>query len=154
VTRISNRALGELIAITSVVLSLIFVGLEFRQSTIASRAAAYQELGIATADLLFSLSDNSELNANLQIIGAGQAGSDDMTESERRDAFYWAMGSLRLYETVFLQVELGLLEAGSLDYLGWETYREQPWLREMWPGLRYSLTEPFALYIESSWEQN
>lgn len=41
----------ELVGIAAVVLSLIFVAYEVRQNTISARAAAIQEIGIATAEM-------------------------------------------------------------------------------------------------------
>ena len=45
----STKAIGETLAALSVVASLIFVGYEIRQNTVAARAAAYQAIGIASA---------------------------------------------------------------------------------------------------------
>ncbi len=45
----SKKAIRETLAVLGVVASLIFVGYEIRQNTIAARAAAYQAIGIATA---------------------------------------------------------------------------------------------------------
>jgi len=52
--KLSARAVGEIVAVISVVLSLLFVGLQLRQSTAATQAAAYQELGIATSEMLMT----------------------------------------------------------------------------------------------------
>lgn len=49
--KLENRQIVEIFGVLAVVISLIFVGLELRQSTIASRAAAYQEIGLATSEL-------------------------------------------------------------------------------------------------------
>jgi hypothetical protein len=43
----SGRAVRETVGLLAVVAGRVFVGWEIRQSTIASRAAAYQTLGIA-----------------------------------------------------------------------------------------------------------
>ena len=45
----SGRRLSEMLAAVGVIGSLVFVGQEIRQSNIQARAAAYQEIGIATA---------------------------------------------------------------------------------------------------------
>lgn len=46
----SLRDVGEAVALLGVIASLVFVGLELRETRIAARAAAYQELGIAVAE--------------------------------------------------------------------------------------------------------
>ena len=63
--KISFRDVAEIIAVVSVIISLIFIGLEFRQNTIATRAAAYQELGMGVADVLFDLSDRPQVNRGM-----------------------------------------------------------------------------------------
>ena len=60
--KVSVRTLGDFLAILGVMLSLTLVGLELRQSTIASRAAAYQQLGVATAETWHSQTSNRDLN--------------------------------------------------------------------------------------------
>ena len=45
----SGKTIRETLGFLVVVASLVFVGMEIRQNTIAARAAAYQAIGIATA---------------------------------------------------------------------------------------------------------
>ena len=154
-SKISTRALGEIIAVASVVLSLLFVGLQFRQSTIASKAAAYQELGIATAELLQSLSANGELDSIInQAALSGSDGISSMSQSDLWRAKDWTAGTLRLYETVYLQVQQGLLETDALDYLGWAGFREGSLLKNMWPYVKDEAPPEFADYIEASWARS
>ena len=150
-SKISTRALGEIIAVASVVLSLLFVGLQFRQSTIASKAAAYQELGIATSDLLQSLSDNGELSNLIgRAASTGPNGINSLTELELARAINWTEGTLRLYETVYLQVQQGLLDPEALEYLGWAGFRGGTLLKNMWPHVKDGMPSDFADYLESS----
>ena len=51
----------EIVGITAVVLSLAFVGYEIRQNTIASRAAAYQAIGVAGAMALDSWAHDEQM---------------------------------------------------------------------------------------------
>lgn len=59
----SVRNVGEAVAVLGVVASLVFVGLELRESRIASRAAAYQELGTAVANNWMGRANDRELLA-------------------------------------------------------------------------------------------
>ena len=58
--KISQTRLFEFIGVLAVMLSLIFVGLEFQQSTWVSQASAYQKIGIATAESIFLLATDNE----------------------------------------------------------------------------------------------
>lgn len=149
--KLSARDIGEITAVISVVLSLIFIGLEFRQNRIAMRAAAYQELGLATADILFSQSEDPEI---LSGYGAGSQGLEQfqaLPSVQALRARQSMRGTLRVYETIYLQVELGLLEPDALDYLGWGAYKNNPWLKNLWPILNFDLSKNFKQHIEDSW---
>ena len=152
--KLTIRDVAEIVAIISVVLSLIFIGLEFRQNTIAMRAAAYQELGIATASTLFDLAHSPTLNLGLGYAAEGYDKFQTLPEEDRASTYQFMRGSLRMYETVFLQVELGLLDEAALDYLGWENYRNNTWLENMWPQLRHEIPEAMAIFIENGWNEN
>ena len=149
--KLSVRDISEIVAVCSVIVSLIFIGLEFRQNTIAMRASAYQELGLATANILFSQSLDPEI---LSGYGAGNEGLEefqalptDLAVRTRQSM----RGTLRVYETIYLQVQLGLLEPEALDYLGWGTYKNNAWLKNLWPILNYDMSDEFIQHIEDSW---
>ena len=46
----SGKAIRETLAALGVIASMVFVGLEIRQSNVQARAAAYQAIGIASAE--------------------------------------------------------------------------------------------------------
>lgn len=152
--KFNNKQLVEIVGFLGVVMSLVFVGLELRQSTIASRAEAYQELGIATSNLLMNSLAVDGLRVVLNKAGAGEESIQSMTEEELWKATQWAQATLRVFETVYLQVELGQLEPEALDYLGWEGYLQFPWLKNLWPRINPMLSRPFREYVESEWEQD
>jgi hypothetical protein len=47
----SGKAVRETLAALGVIAWMVFVGLELRQSNVQARAASYQAIGIATAEL-------------------------------------------------------------------------------------------------------
>jgi hypothetical protein len=109
----------ETLSVLSVVAGLVFVGTEIRENSRAARAAAYQEIGIATADLWTAFTDKPQLALAISL------GTADSTFSAPMDAEMLAMvsshtiRSWRIWETVFLQVEQGLLPPGALERFGW-----------------------------------
>ena len=149
-SKITSRALGEIVAIVSVVVSLIFVGMEFRQSTIASRAAAYQEIGFKTSSFLFELSNRPRLYAILKKISSGPKIYDELNNEDRAVALLWIMGALRIYETIYMQVELGLLDEQILDDFGWVSFRQQKWFLYTWHLTRNDPAESFVKYLDAA----
>lgn len=117
--RTSFREAAEFVAIVGVVVSLVFVGLELRENRIAARAAAYQEIGIAQADLWIGRAHDRELNDVIGRLAADSLDWSSVSDSDLALARAYGIGVFRLYETVFLQVEEGLLEEEAMDeFLG------------------------------------
>lgn len=146
----SVREVGEAVALLGVVASLVFVGLELRQTRISARAAAYQELGIAIADNWMGRANDRELNDLVSI--ASTADSATWARVSDSDIYLlraYVAANLRLHETVFLQVDQGLLESDALDTLGWTYFLGSRLLLRMWPHVRPLVTPGFAAYLES-----
>jgi hypothetical protein len=147
--RRSIREIGEAVALLGVVASLVFVGLELRQSRITARAAAYQELGIAVADNWMGRANDRGLN-NLVFFAtnADSAAWANVSESDVYLLRSYVAANMRLYETVYLQVEQRLLEPDALDTLGWTYFLNSTLLMRMWPHVRPLMSPAFVAYLE------
>jgi hypothetical protein len=110
------KTFGEILTQVAVVASLVFVGWEVRQSNIQARAAAFQAIGIATAEYHASLDDRSiRLFAEARYPEAVAAWS-----ALDWDRYYrLQLSGLRMVETLLVQVEEGLLRPDAMDRLGY-----------------------------------
>ena len=74
----------------------------------------------------------------------------NLTEVETVQFNYLYVSALRLYETTWRQVELGLLDAEHLEWFGWNAYMtpDNLVLRDLWPQLENNMSQDFASYIE------
>lgn len=61
------------------------------------------------------------------------------------------IGYLRQYETIYLQVDLGLLDEVAMDRLGWGLVRDIPALHHLWPHLGHVVDPVFAKYVTKNW---
>jgi len=144
------RAVGEAVAVVSVLLSLLFVGIELQQNRIAARAAAYQQMGIAVSDTWMATATNPQLALALNTVVTTD--STRWSELDRSDLLMvqnHLTAVLRLYETVYLQVEAGLLDEEALESLGWSGFAGSTYLKVLWPRVRGNVTPVFAGYLES-----
>ena len=144
------REIGEAIALLGVVASLVFVGLELRQSRIAAQATAYQELGIAIADNWMGRATDRALND--LVLVAATADSASWADLDASDVYLlrsYVLANIRLYETAYLQVEQNLLEADALERLGWTNFLNSQFLERMWPHARSMVSPAFAAYLEA-----
>ena len=137
----------EIVGLTAVVLSLAFVGYEIRQNTIASRAAAYQAIGVAGAMAIDSWVHDVQM-WQLQFKTADQMNATDWKRFAAKMRVF-----ARLGETVHLQVEQGLLSPDAMErlgYRGWVNFLQYPEGACIWPWIRYEVGTPFRDFVEGN----
>jgi hypothetical protein len=147
----SLRQIGEVAAVLGVVSSLIFVGLELRNNARAARASAYQQLGVAVTNSWMTKAANRELNDLIYTAESDDdTGWESLNESDRRLVESFVVANLRLYETVFHQVEEHLLAKEAMESLGWNGFGNTNLVRRTWARIRDRVTPSFADYLEST----
>ena len=137
----------EIGGIIVVVLSLIFVGYEIRQNTIAARATAYQAIGIAGAVTLDSWAHDEQL-WRLQRKKPEDMNADDWERFALKMKVF-----ARLGETVHLQVEQGLLPPDAMErlgYRGWVEFLKYPKTACIWPLIRLEVGTSFREFVEAN----
>jgi hypothetical protein len=119
-----------------VIASLVFVGLEVRQNTLATQAAAIQESVTVAREQIQMYALDGEAN-RINMIGAQDP--DALTEEERVRyrwmglSFFWGMQGLHR------QWELGILPANE-----WLAWQQVVCINMGWPGMRWVWsTAPF-----------
>ena len=149
-----NYPVLELMGLIAVFAGLVFVGFEIRQNNQLAQAAAYQEIGFATAQNWTDMSQDPEFNRiYLRHFYADSAwwAEQDPRDVERLLTLW--ISALRQYETIHLQVDLGLLDKAAMERLGWGLVREIPALGHLWPQLGLVVTPNFADYITEEWSE-
>jgi len=149
--RMSIGKTFELLGAIGLIASLVFVAYEIRQNTIAARASAIQEIGIATAEMW------GEIARDQQLLRVMLKRSDIQTSDFSADDWSRMLAQMtawsRMAETGLLQVREGLLPPASLETLGYSSTRN--WLRSpvvscLWKyRLKEMVSEDFASYVES-----
>ena len=128
------RAYVELIGIFGILVSLIFVGIELRNSNVQARAAAFQAIGIATSEFHQTMEDR--LNLLYEQAFDEEAlktwSYADWLAVDRR-----LRADFRLFETALLQIEQGLLGEETIVNLGFAAFGENflgiPAVACLWP---------------------
>ena len=145
----SNRAntnVTELVGLGAIIVSLIFVGLEVRQNTIATRAAAYQQHGEHVSNQWMTYALDEDM---VRLFSVDERDWDQLTDIEKgRITFAW-VGTLRSYETILLQVEEGLLDEDALEKLGWgDAFTPGYQVRMLWPDIAAYLNPQVRDHLE------
>jgi len=110
----SAKMIREALAALGVILSMLFVGLELRQNTLAVRATALNDLASASRDWLLAISSNPELTATMVRWVEGA----ELSPTETLAARSQVLALLRNTENVFLQVQAGAVEESALISYG------------------------------------
>ena len=145
----SKETIGEIVAVLGVIASLLFVGYEIRNNTIAARASAYQAIGVATAAVFDNATHDREwLQVSLK-------SAEDMNATDWMQHHSYLTTWARLGETVLLQIEQGLLPPDAMDRLGysdWKSTLNHTEAACVWPAIRRSVSTTFREYVEGSQE--
>lgn len=114
----SGKAIRETLAALGVIASMVFVGFQIQQSNTLARAAAYQAIGIASAEAWDNQAHDREF---LLSTHSKEAAAMDTTDWRQRAAKFTVFA--RLAEMVLTQVDQGLLTAEDMERFGFNGWR-------------------------------
>ena len=147
----SGKAIRETLAALGVIASMVFVGLEIKQSNVQARAAAFQEIGLATSDAWRTMAFDREANG-LMLMAFDSSRWGEMDETDWQQMSSLLTSVMRLWETLYLQVEEGLLPEDAMQRLGYaidpHVYFQDSFDR-LWEEVRPRLDPEFIAYIET-----
>ena len=146
VSRISAK---EAIGFIGVVGSLVFVGLQIRQNTMAARASAFQQMGGSLADLwLATAQDPGHAVLTMKFF---EDESAEFTPAEQAILINQTIAAFRQRETTWRQVQLGLLDQEVLNAFGWNAEGKPAFIRNMkqlWPRVAAFMSPDFRAFVE------
>jgi len=147
--RMLSKTVRETLAVVGVIGSMAFVGMQIRESNIQARASAYAAIGIATSE--FHRSFDARLNRLVSESDYPEAVQKwTLADWESVQRIYTA--DLRMFETILLQVEQGLLPADAMVRLGynWGAVLTSPGMACLWPELQAQVGPSVRKAIEDS----
>jgi len=145
-------AIGQLIGAAGVIASLIFVGIQVRQSVRASKASAFQELVSTIIAVNMAHVENPAL---IKVIDrAGKGGT--LTPAEHRLYVPLILAAIRLAQSAHYQAQLGLLDGSKLESVVYNLVRhlKTDAGRTIWTELGQRSDTQFREYIESLLDQS
>jgi hypothetical protein len=107
----SWKDIAELVGIAAIVASLLFVGLQMRQSHAIALSDSYQQRSAMTAEAFLSLSENDAALAAL--VGAIPGDTSNLPEGVEPEEYlafqYWFIGMMAVVENVHYQYQTGFM---------------------------------------------
>lgn len=140
-------AIGQLIGAVGVIASLVFVGIQVRQSVRAAKATAFQGLASTIISVNLSHIDNPEILEVIDRAGKGEP----LTAEEHRLYVPLILSAVRLAQSAHYQVQLGLLERSKLESVVYNLVRhlKTDAGRAIWTELGSRSDTHFREYIDS-----
>ena len=143
-------SLAEILGAVGVIASLVFVGLQIRQNTKATRAQIHEQITSTYLSFLNSALLNPEAYA------AGISVTEDefsrLTPGERTYFFGTALGFFKQFELMYVQNQTGIMDKEIWD--SWSVYIlmyfHQPGIQLWWKSRKRAFTEDFQEFLESS----
>ena len=151
----SGKAIRETLGFLAVVASMVFVGIEIQQNTVAQRAETRQGLADASREFTLTIATDDEVRRVWYGMFAPEeyegreAPQFTFSDSLRARAFMFT--NLRSVENVYLQHLEGVIDASVLDTYNFNGSAYQaPFFATLWGRLRSSFDERFVEEFEAA----
>ena len=143
------RSVTEIVAALSVIIGLLLVVVEIRDSTSVSRAEARRDASAANIDFLMQIA----MDPDLTRLWAEEWTEEYVASLSTEDRFrvlYSAIALTLRLETVYVQYKEGVLDSASFGSYGMEQPKlRSPWFQGFWKSMRRPLLDDdFVAYIE------
>src|SRR5210317_2078691 len=146
--------LVEVVGTVAIVVTLVFVAYELRQSNRLGRLEAMQAMADAWLFTGWEIAGNREMAALLARVGEGAVQSD-FDSAENYQAFSVFYAADHHWAMRYSQLQLGILDADDYSFptSANPTYNSD-YHREVWPVIRAEFSDDFARFWESRFELN
>lgn len=130
------------------VASLIFVGIQIRRNTAATRAASHHAVSDALNQINFSFAENADVT---RIFLSGLVDRQALTTEERWRFDALCRAYMHVCETMHMQAELGAGDRSIVlaEEKGIKTLFASPGMREWWEQYPYGFGPEFRSYVDT-----
>src|SRR3990170_3992872 len=142
-------AISGLLAAIFVGLTVVYLALQIKASTKASRSQTYQLATYALAEMAGIIGSDKEL---ARIFRIGMVEPDALTEDEFTQFGYLGISLFRRFENVFFQYQSGMIDedfwVGHRDNILWFFHR--PGFQAWWKDRKYAFSQRFREFLDRS----
>lgn len=139
--------IGQTVAVFAVVVSLLFVGVQIRQNTRATRAASHGGVSAALNEINRMFVENADVT---RLWLAGLADRRALSNEERWRFDSLARAYMHVCETMFVQAQLGTGDTSVhlAEEDGMRTILASPGVRDWWRQNPFGFGPAFRAYVE------
>ena len=138
----------ELVGIAAIVVSLVFVGYELRQSTAIARSDAYSSFSSQFFELASNAALDKRMSGLISQVNQG-ASPGDFKPEERVSIRMYQSAAVRVWEGLFRSVQAGVLPEEALESAASGILINNNFFRSNWASTKQLYTSDFIAYFES-----
>ena len=142
-------SVAEAIATMGIVLSLLFVGFEIRQSNLIARQEAIQSLASDVNNAFLVAAESEYLSGISQRILIGE-GPSKFEAAESTSGYFYLLQFVVFYNQIYNLTTLGIVKEEDFFYpVQGHPFFSSEFAHEVWPLMRVDLNPDFAEFWES-----
>jgi len=138
----------EPVGIAAIVVSLVFVGYELRQSTAVARSDAYNNFSSQFFELISNAALDERMSSLLSQVNRGAHPGDFMPEEQASIRMYQG-AAVRVWEGLFRSVQAGILSEDALDGAASGLIINNEYFKSTWALTKHLYTSDFVAWFES-----
>ena len=147
-------SIAETVGAIGVVLSLLYVGRQLRQSNSMARSAARMEISSAMNTWTASIASSPELADAIAKVQLHDLVREDASDRERVQIGYSLVGLVSQQHFLYEQWKEGVLTQTEMEdlYAPSSGMLAKPYLRSIWPVIRNTFPDNFAEWYEKRYQ--
>ena len=146
-----KKGIIEILGLVALIGSLIFVGIEIRQNSLAVRGATHQSISEQVTKLYMHVATNERLSKLVSKMLPGDTSSDNLRNqlnaADELSLDFTVLTGLRRIENIYLQESDGILSDKAFERIGLEFY-QTPFSRETWEKYKTGFDKSFINFFE------
>ena len=147
----NKKAIIEILGLVALIGSLIFVGIEIRQNSLAVRGATHQSISEQVTKLYMNVATDERLSKLVsQMLDSDTSNHNFRNQLNAADELsldFIVLTGLRRIENIYLQESDGILSDKAFERIGLEFY-QTPFSRETWEKYKTGFDKTFIDFFE------
>ena len=146
-----KKGIIEILGLVALIGSLIFVGIEIRQNSLAVRGATHQSISEQVTKLYMHVATNDRLSKLVSQMLASDTSNhnfrNQLNAADELSLDFTVLTGLRRIENIYLQESDGILSDKAFERIGLEFY-QTPFSRETWEKYKTGFDKTFIDFFE------
>ena len=146
-----KKEIIEILGLVAIIGSLIFVGIEIRQNSLAVRGATHQSISEQVTKLYMHVATNERLSKLVSQMLPDDTSDDNLRNklnaADQLSLDFTILTGLRRIENIYLQESDGILSDKAFERIGLEFY-QTPFSRETWEKYKTGFDKNFIDFFE------